>query len=123
MMDDMICQRNKHMRLIDYNVDLLAGLIKQVVARRRVLELSGCYDDEKPLRHVDSIDRETTVIDEVTEVIQIPEFDSKAYKGYVDPDSLDLGATVMAQLKRYVTIIAAMYRNNPFHNFEHASVS
>jgi hypothetical protein len=27
----------------------------------------------------------------------------------------------MAQLRDYVSIIATMYRDNPFHNFEHAS--
>lgn len=129
-MPDMLSQRSKHMRMIDYNVDLLAGLLKQVVARRRVMDMSGCYDDEEPPQYHkksndylndDDDDDAPRVIDEVAEVIDIPEFNPSAYKGYVDPESIELGATVMAQLKRYVTIIASMYRNNPFHNFEHAS--
>jgi len=105
-------QRSKHMRLIDYNTDLLAQLLKSVVARRRVMDMAGCVMDETPPQMQRT---EGHVIDEVTEVINLPDFDANAYRGYVDPESIQLGATVLAQLKRYITIIAAMYRNNPFH--------
>jgi hypothetical protein len=50
------------------------------------------------------------VLDEVTEVIKLPSFNSRAYKGYVDPESIELDPLVLSQLRRYVTIIAAMVR-------------
>ena len=69
----------------------------------------------------ETTDDERTVLDEVAEVIRLPTFDARNFKGHVDPSSIELDSKVMSQLKRYVTIIAAMYRSNPFHNFEHAS--
>ena len=124
---EVVSQRTKHQRLIDYNVDLLACRLKHVVARRKVLEMAGrrCSQGGLPA-NMDSYRDESkiengNVLEEVTEVIKLPSFNSKAYKGNVDPDSIELSAEVMSQLRRYVTIIAAMYRNNPFHNFEHAS--
>jgi hypothetical protein len=39
-----------------------------------------------------------------------------------NPESIDLGEEAMAQLRNYVSIITAtMHRENPPHNFEHAS--
>mmetsp|Transcript_27056 Transcript_27056/g.65651 ORF Transcript_27056/g.65651 Transcript_27056/m.65651 type:complete len:965 (+) Transcript_27056:272-3166(+) len=38
-----------------------------------------------------------------------------------DPKSIELPEAVKSQLKDYVTIIASMYTDNAFHNFEHAS--
>jgi class 3 adenylate cyclase len=38
----------------------------------------------------------------------------KSFSNTIDPEAV-------SQLKSYVTGIAAMYRDNPFHNFEHAS--
>jgi hypothetical protein len=43
------------------------------------------------------------------------------WKKQQDPESLDLGTEVLNQLRDYVVTIAAMYRDNPFHNFEYAS--
>jgi len=118
-------QRSKHQRLIDYNVDLLESLLKQVVARRKMLEMAGrrCSQGGLPPNIEKIIDKfeEGMVIEEVTEVIKLPNFNAKAFKDHVDPASIELDPEARQQLKRYVTIIGAMYRNNPFHNFEHAS--
>jgi hypothetical protein len=122
---EVVTQRARHQRLIDYNVDLLAQHLKRVEARRRVLAMNGAPQGKPAQIHRPSTeyveDDNTTVLDEVREVIRLPSFDPKSYKGHVDPASIELDAKVMSQLKRYVTIIGAMYRQNPFHNFEHAS--
>lgn len=59
------------------------------------------------------------MIDEVQEIITIP----TAMFGNVlqDADAYVLPVNVVEQLYDYVSNIAAMYRDNPFHNFEHAS--
>jgi len=63
----------------------------------------------------------TTVLDEVTEIITLPTFDEETAAGeQVDPETVELGDEVTKQLRHYVTSIASMYRDNPFHNFEHA---
>jgi Adenylate and Guanylate cyclase catalytic domain/3'5'-cyclic nucleotide phosphodiesterase len=116
-------QHQKHQRLVDYNIDLLCQHLKCVVARRQVLAMSGLDDGPPPEPYIMSTELEEgkCVLDEVTEVIRLPKFDPSAFKGHVDPESIELDRKVVSQLKRYVTVIGAMYRQNPFHNFEHAS--
>jgi hypothetical protein len=38
-----------------------------------------------------------------------------------DPKTIQLDTVVLEQLESFVTAVANMYRQNPFHNFEHAS--
>lgn len=130
---------NKHQRLIDYNVDLIATYIKKVIAQRKVLKNfarrgSQCVG---PMLDEGAVSTETTtVLDEVVPAIRLPQFDAKAFAKTVDSDSIDLGPEVQSQLKRYVSLVAAMYRQNreytksiqprisllvAFHNWEHAS--
>jgi hypothetical protein len=62
-----------------------------------------------------------TCIQEVQEVIMMPKFDAsiRAPKG----DALQLvqvDGVVVRELEEYVTAIASMYKQNAFHNFNHA---
>jgi len=50
----------------------------------------------------------------------LPGFDHRVYKNQEDPDSIVLPDAVVEQMRLYVTMIAVMYRENHFHNFEHA---
>ena len=119
---ESVTQRAKHQRLIDYNVDLLSHHLKRIVARRNAMKKCGrrcSQGGHAPVIHEPSTEVEGTMpLDEVTEVIRLPNFDATAVKGYVDPDTIDLPTEVTSQLKRYVSVIGAMYRQNPFHNFE-----
>jgi 3'5'-cyclic nucleotide phosphodiesterase/Adenylate and Guanylate cyclase catalytic domain len=110
-------------RLVNWNVDVMLRTLKLIVARR----VSRPSDDDVGKQ----VDRHSfmispakygkTVIDEVKEIIHLPEFDPSAAQNQPDPDTIKLDGEVMSQLRQYVQIIAAMYQNNPFHNFEHAS--
>ena len=55
-------------------------------------------------------------LDEVVEVINLPEFDVAAYHGSTDAKHIRLEAEVVAQLKNFVSKLASRYRDNPFHN-------
>jgi hypothetical protein len=107
-------------RLIDWNVEVLLRLLKQVVARRKHLgrETVGVDGTEdlmlKPARG-------QTVLDEVKEIITLPQFDLSSLNIEKDCDHIDMNPKIADQLHDYVWNIASMYRNNPFHNFEHAS--
>merc|ERR1711988_986588 len=68
-----------------------------------------------------SHERVGTVLDEVKEVITLPEFNARAANKSGDYEFLELPEAVSRQLHEYVRSIAGLYRNNPFHNFEHAS--
>ena len=61
------------------------------------------------------------VFDEVVEAFTMPKFAASNVEKRVDPDAVFLPPQVEDQIKEFVTEIAARYRVNPFHNFEHAS--
>jgi hypothetical protein len=107
----------KMARLIDWNIDVLLRLLKQIAAAR------GEPPSKPHVEHVAQSSSTTgkTVLDEVREIIALPKFDAEAAEKQEDVDSIEIGEKVIAQLSNYVTSIAALYQDNPFHNFEHAS--
>ena len=50
----------------------------------------------------------------------MPKFDARVAIAMEDHDTIEIDPNVIAELREYVTLIASAYRNNPFHNFEHA---
>ena len=58
----------------------------------------------------------------ISQSIHLPDFtECDAVSYFIDPNTIKLDPHALAQLKNYVTMIASLYRNNPFHNFEHAA--
>lgn len=103
-------------RLVDYNADVLLRLLRSVAARRKALGIEQAQvqiDTERA--------NGTTVLDEVKETISLPAFNARAASREVDPSQIDLGSQVEKELRHYVSTIAALYNDNPFHNFEHVS--
>eukprot|EP00980_Cylindrotheca_fusiformis_P031572 scaffold26570_cov147-Cylindrotheca_fusiformis.AAC.1 len=95
--------------LIRRDIRVLTKALKQVMALRDA--------DTKPLDTTFEV-RTGTVLDEVKVTLDVPA--SKAeYKR--DPKSIVLDEKIESQLRDYVTVISCMYRDNGFHNFEHAS--
>jgi class 3 adenylate cyclase len=112
---------NKTSRLIDWNVDVLSRLIKQIVARRKASKVPKKDLSKQYFCPGDNRGAGTTVLDEVTEILALPEFDADAARRQQDPENIELDDSITSQLQQYVSNVSAMYRNNPFHNFEHAS--
>ena len=108
-------------RLIDWNVDAFTGLIKRVVARRNTMDTAK---NGKLLHaiNVDSFEAEKLPRSEVSEVIVLPEFEFcvKTAAGK-ELTEVKLSDAVSWQLRDMISVIAYMYRPNPFHNFEHAA--
>lgn len=104
-------------RLISWNVDVLAKVLKQIVLRRQAIgtDLTPFADPE------DKYGSREMIIDEVKEVIMLPRFDQHFTNTIDEIDSFELDPQVMFELREFVTTISQMYRDNPFHNFEHAS--
>lgn len=99
-----------------FDSDVLLRLLKQVIARRHVLL------KRDPKRKADADENQLVapdlhVIDEVREIIEVPNH----RVGNLDFDSIQLPKEVVDEMYDYVSNIAAMYHDNPFHNFEHAS--
>jgi len=107
---------NRMERLIAWNIDILEQLLKKIVVRRRVIKqksLSVKWNKTNP--------KSSAVLDEVQEVIKLPEYDGKYHNADYDSSLVVLSSQIRAQLREYVAAIALMYPENPFHNFQHAS--
>jgi len=115
---DKVVLSPKMQRLVDWNVDQLSRLLRAVVARRNALKK---LSNPKNSLYEQNNKRTGTVLEEVKEVITLPNFDANTFKSVEDPDSIELPNEAMTQLHDYVTKICMMYRHVPFHNFEHAS--
>ena len=114
----------KSQRLVEWNVMTLSGHLKAVVARRlatRKVQGSKRSGSSATLRFKSHQKDGITRVDEMDDVISMPVFDVRVAEVETDPDSIDLGPVVMSQLHSYIGKIATMYRDNPFHNFRHAS--
>ena len=107
---------SKTSRLINWNVEIMLRLLKHIVARR-----SKCPQTDKsgkPEWTSSCTISGFTVLEEVKEIITLPKFINAACD---DGASVAIDKAVESQLRDYITAIARLYRNNPFHNFEHAS--
>jgi len=107
---------NRMERLIAWNIDILEQLLKKIVMRRRVIKHKS-----STVKWSKTNSKSSTVLDEVQEVIKLPEYDGKYNDAEADSSSVVLSPQVCAQLREYVTAMALMYPENPFHNFQHAS--
>lgn len=116
-------KNDKIQRMIDWNCDILLQLLRLIIAKRQASRRSSFPDvhvNENELEKLElSIGHDGLPVDEIVEVIELPSFDSAAYEK--DPRFVEIGEAVEAQLHSFVTVVASMYRDNPFHNFEHAS--
>jgi class 3 adenylate cyclase len=110
----------KIQRLVKWNVDVLTRLLKQVVAKRNAMSNRRNHDMMLTKAEAD-IRKKFMVLDEVVEIIPLPGFNQRIYKRQEDPNSIELPKEVVEQMRLYVGCIAALHRDNHFHNFEHAS--
>ena len=106
-------------RLVDWNVEILKKLLQQIVAKRTGVGNKRNYDAQLSKMEAAYTKRQY-LLDEVIEIIALPKFDVKQYKTKSGVDKEPLAETVLEQLKLYVSAVAVMHRDNPFHNFEHA---
>lgn len=110
-------------RLVDWIVDVMERLIRNVIVRRNSMKSKwrniGLVTDAEFFTLTSSDGK--NVLEEVREIVELPEFDEEAFRRQEDPESIDFGSEVKKQLRRYVLSIATMYNDNPFHNFEHAA--
>jgi class 3 adenylate cyclase len=118
-------------RLIDWNVEELMSILRRVVARRNAI-LQGNKEKKMESRRSrsSSVSSETSAtfsatgdhpLDEVKEVVTLPEFDPSLPGLKATDAAVKLSKDVQRELRDYVSQIAAGYKDNPFHNFEHAS--
>jgi hypothetical protein len=108
-----------HLRLVKWNVEVFAKLLREVVQHREALEITP--DPIDKIRSLEEAISNGIVLDEVEEVIALPAFDSAAAERQNQLSPVELSESAETQLHTYFQTIAALYRENDFHNFEHAS--
>ena len=104
----------QHARLIDWNVDLLSRLLKQIIAHRgrtRSVSLGS--------PNVGNVIT-STPRNEITEAIKMPRYAARKKNRPLDLKTVELHPLVLQQLRELVTTISSLYAKHPFHNFEHA---
>jgi class 3 adenylate cyclase len=114
---------DKQMRLVGWNTEILAKILKEVVLCRQNSNVTK--DHPRVLRSVEEATKRRSehslVLDEVAEIVQLPQHAVKHDPYLRSQDIAALSEEVKEQLKHYVSTVAAMYQANPFHNYEHAS--
>ena len=107
-------------RCIDWNTELVLELLKKVVAHRNAVSCSFSTISSSATVDLKNLARTigdgALVVDEVANIIEMPEPDYRA--GTVKPESVMLPRKVVVQCRKYITLIASLYNRNPFHNFE-----
>ena len=107
----------KKKRLVSWMVDMMAQNLKRIVAQRLNRNVL-----KKEITLESAFIKREMVKDEVVEAFSLPQYQSRDHKRQlVDPEAIILDAAVLAQLHGYITAIADLYKDNNFHNFEHAA--
>jgi len=113
-------------RLIFWVTESLLQSLRHVVARREASKKKKKHTRQRgaaqeSVREVEhEMGLQKIVLDELCEIITMPKFDAEAYNNQVDPKTIKLDPRVETQLREYVTVVASLYHENPFHNFHHA---
>ncbi|CAJ1930905.1 unnamed protein product [Cylindrotheca closterium] len=109
-------EMTKQDRLVEWNVEVLGTLLQQIIASRSSKSRSPLAANELAEQPSGA-----TVLDEFIPIIPLKRFGADDLARRRDVDSVDIGDKAKNQLRSYLTNIAMMYQDNPFHNFEHAS--
>jgi len=104
----------KNARLVEWNVEMLVGQLKRVIAQRSPDMAHQVVENPREVLQKTA----DTPYEEVVEAFQIPKYGEQSYR---DSSEVELDPKAIDQLRQVVTIIADKYRDNAFHNFEHAS--
>ena len=105
---------NKTERLVDWNVDILERLLRQVIANRDTKSQSRRVSLKAPNFKFEVEDG--SILDEFSDVVEFVEPESKP----VGHEAVELPEHVSEQLRTFVRNVARLYQPHAFHNFEHA---
>eukprot|EP00980_Cylindrotheca_fusiformis_P016507 scaffold4917_cov120-Cylindrotheca_fusiformis.AAC.5 len=114
---DGVEDMTKRERLVEYNVEVLTSLLQEIVASR---DANVARNDSSLSRIEVTIGTGDTVLEEFVPIIPLKRFDARDLRKRQDASSIDIGEEAKTQLRNFLTNVASMYRDNPFHNFEHA---
>lgn len=110
---------DKMQRLVDWNVNVLAGLIRQILAARDNSAATDWASIEKAEKQ---IGLNGTVLEEFQDIIEVSKREeTKSKRASKSLPVAELDDVAMEEIRSFLNQVSAMYRPNHFHNFEHAS--
>lgn len=117
----LAAENTRLLRLVDWVVDVMKRLLIQIEAKRQI-EKRGIPREDNMIQHAESriLTKPTNTLDEVQEIVTLPMVNATP-QSERDRRSVSLSKEVQEQLYLFVKTIATMYRQNEFHNFEHAA--
>lgn len=98
-------------RLIEWNVEVLFCHLQELAVSRPRKSVNAEVDWR----------RAPMVIDELNEILEMPDFDPQLASRLKEAKQIALPNAVREQVRDFVVAIANTYRDVPFHNFEHVS--
>lgn len=101
----------QHARLVDWNVELLSTLLKNVVANRRSGSRSSRFIDSNKSLPCPDLNLDEMPFNEWAQAIDLPPVSKKQKNSR----NVELPSNVTAQLHGFVTAIACLHGDNPFH--------
>lgn len=123
--DDRLVSKNKRdLRLVDWNLQVLHSLLEKVAQHRVALGKSACRrtaDISRAEYAIIDENKSRLIIDEMTQILEMPSFDARVVTNANKGKQVAVNGKVRKQLEHFVMTICSMYRDVPFHNFEHAS--
>ena len=119
--------KQKSSRLIEWNIDVLSLMLRNVMAKHAVNEYQET-DNEHDFNpdasmYLKGEGEYGKIMDEVVEVVEIPELEAREFfkRSKIDVERIELSTLVESQLRAFVGAIASLYHDHPFHNFGHAT--
>lgn len=107
LLENMSVRSTKTKRLVDWNVDVLHKLIRQIVARREASPaLKKARDDSSWIE--ESYSYPKSPLEELQNVISFPSIDSTAILRQKHPNEIILDPGVIEQLRDFVTNVALL---------------
>ncbi|CAJ1959103.1 unnamed protein product [Cylindrotheca closterium] len=108
---------SKSDRLVEWHVESLCYMLQQIIASR-----GGAVQPIDRLRVAEAaVGNGVTVLEEFAPIIELKHFQADDLSNRMDPSKIDIGEAARSQLRKLLATFAFMYKENPFHNFEHAS--
>eukprot|EP00934_Nitzschia_sp_Nitz4_P001938 Nitzschia sp. Nitz4//scaffold470_size5724//3980//5650//NITZ4_009209-RA/size5724-processed-gene-0.1-mRNA-1//-1//CDS//3329552688//1938//frame0 len=104
--------------LVEWGVSFLVSHLQMILAKRATED--GVKPQNPPPLYGSS-EEGHVVLDEFKDRITFSYFDAASVQKLVSPESIELDDQVLSEIKDYVSVIASLYRPNPFHSFEHAN--
>jgi hypothetical protein len=105
---------NKTDRLVDWNVDILGRLLRQLIANRDTQPTNKRVSLKAPQYEFEV--NEGSIVDELSDVIEFKQPETTP----IAPDAVELPDHVTNQLRMFVKSVAGLYEDHAYHNFEHS---